>query len=146
MKRNYLTVIFIFLLQALLFSCKKEIPAARRLDEKWQLERIIYDYYNPSGELTYSDSEISRSESYILLFADLKFDLFYDRELTQGTYTLGNNLLNLSFLKPSSNGIRKDTTVVYTISKKSSSQFIFFNEKLVSDGKEKATLYFKREY
>jgi hypothetical protein len=142
----------LFLLFAIIssffYSCKKQaIPPPHRVDEKWALEKIDYDYYNLAGELVFSESEGNRSGSYMLLFADLKFDLFYQRELTQGTYTLGNNKLNLSYVKPSSgSNPGKDTTVNYSIIKKKSAEFSFYSEKEVPTGKEKATLFFTREY
>ena len=148
MKTASIFLLFAMISSSLFYSCKKkEIPSPRRLDEKWALEKIDYDYYNLAGELIFSESESNRSGSYILLFADLKFDLFYERALTQGTYTLGNDKLNLSYLKPSSSANPgKDTTVNYTIIKKKSSEFAFYNEKVVPTGKEKASLFFRREY
>ncbi|MEO8794691.1 MAG: hypothetical protein ABI390_04435 [Daejeonella sp.] len=139
---------YFLILSCFVFAgCKKnEIPAAKRIDEKWALQKIEYQYFNSSGELMFSQTDIERSNSYILLYADLNFDLYFERELTNGTYSLGNNMINLTYPKPSNSGSAKDTTVSYTISKKSSAEFAFFNEKVVPEGKEKATLYFLREY
>lgn len=143
MKKLVPYLLLMLILPALLPSCKKDKTedGPQTVSEKWFFEKVVEEEYNTAGVVVNTDTDTEWTvNDYLLLQPDGKFELAQDGEKINGTYTVKNAVMTLTYQETST----ISTTITVTVVEKTSSKFTFYSEEMFQGAKYRATVYLKK--
>jgi len=146
MKKLWPGVLIVFLMPAIISSCKKDRNDEPQIvAEMWYFDKVVSEQFDSTGTVVNSETDSAwTADDYLALASDGRFEILQDGDRLVGLYTIENSVLSLTYNQINNANQTVSVTTTASVVEKTPSKFTFYVEQILTTGKGRVTLYLSK--